>query len=206
MLLCNIGNTNANFFNDGKITSMDIDTFKSYIPKEKIYVINVNESLKDKINSNLNFINLEPYFDLEYDYVGLGVDRVANCYAINDGAIVDAGSAITVDIMYQGIHLGGTIFPGLAFLQKAYSMISPRLNVSLNTQILLDSFPQNTVNAVSYGTILPIVLAIKYMSKGKKIFFTGGDGEFFIKFFDKAIYDKTASFRGMLKIIKEKGL
>ncbi|WP_033915567.1 type III pantothenate kinase [Campylobacter sputorum] len=206
MLLCNVGNTNANFFDDGKISSMDIANFMSYVPKEKVYIINVNESVKDKIISNSNFINLEPYFELECDYVGLGVDRIANCYAISDGAIVDAGSAITIDIMYQGVHLGGTILPGLSFLQKAYSSISPRLNVGLNTQIGLDSFPQNTLNAVSYGTILPIVLIVEYMSKGKKVFFTGGDGEFFIKFFDKAIYDKTASFRGMLKIIKEKGL
>ncbi|ASM38251.1 MAG: type III pantothenate kinase [Campylobacter sputorum] len=206
MLLCNVGNTNANFFDDGKISSMDIANFMSYVPKEKVYIINVNESVKDKISSNSNFIDLEPYFELECDYVGLGVDRIANCYAISDGAIVDAGSAITIDIMYQGVHLGGAILPGLSFLQKAYSSISPRLNVGLNTQISLDSFPQNTLNAVSYGTILPIVLIVEYMSKGKKIFFTGGDGEFFIKFFDKAIYDKTASFRGMLKIIKEKGL
>lgn len=206
MLLCNIGNTNANFFNDGKISSMDIAGFMSYIPKEKVYIINVNESVRNKISSNSNFIDLEPYFELECDYVGLGVDRIANCYAISDGAIVDAGSAITIDIMYQGVHLGGTILPGLSFLQKTYSSISPRLNVGLNTQIELDSFPQNTLNAISYGTVLPIILTIEHMAKGKKVFFTGGDGEFFIKYFDKAIYDRTASFRGMLKIIKEKGL
>lgn len=206
MLLCNVGNTNANFFNDGKINSMDIASFASYTPDQKVYIINVNESMKSKINSNPNFVDLEPYFQLECDYIGLGVDRIANCYAITDGAIVDAGSAITIDIMYQNVHLGGTILPGLSFLQKTYSSISPRLNVGLNTQIELDSFPQNTSNAVSYGTVLPIILTIQHMSKGKKVFFTGGDGEFFIKFFDKAIYDRTASFRGMLKIIKEKGL
>lgn len=206
MILCDIGNTSANFLEDKKVVSMKIDEFRNYEPKEKIYFINVNDSLKNKLSNNSNFFDLEPYFDLECDYVGLGIDRIACCYAINDGIIVDAGSAITIDVMYRGVHLGGCIMPGLAFLKKAYESISPRLNLTLNTQISIDTFPQNTIDAISYGTILPVVLTIKNMAQNKKVFFTGGDGGFFIKYFDKAVFDKMAIFRGMKKLIEEKGL
>ena len=52
----------------------------------------------------------------------LGLDRVANVWAVVQGAsedptqswlIVDAGTCVTMDLLHQGTHMGGTISPGL---------------------------------------------------------------------------------------------
>lgn len=203
MILCDIGNSNATFYENGKIYSLEISKFLSYEPREKVYFINVNEKLLSKLD-NPNFINLEPFFKLNTSYTGLGIDRIAACYTIKNGVVIDAGSAITIDIMSNGIHLGGAIIPGIFALLNAYKNISNRLDKGLNTQISLDCFAQNTKDAISYGILKPLVLTIKEIAKDKNIYFTGGDGEFLSRFFDKAIFDRDLIFRAMLKVIKEK--
>ena len=45
---------------------------------------------------------------------------------------------------------------------------------------------------------------LKDTCKDKKVYFTGGDGQFFSKFFKKSIYDRALIFRGMKKAIEEK--
>jgi type III pantothenate kinase len=120
--------------------------------------------------------------------------------------IVDAGSAITVDIMAGGLHLGGYIMPGLFALQKSFATISPRLDMTINPNTQLDLLPQNSLEAISYGAIKPIILMLKESQKDKKLYFTGGDGKFFAKFFNNAIYDSSLVFKGMLKVINERGM
>lgn len=202
MILCDIGNTTASFWEDGKITKFNIDKFKSYKPNEKVYFISVNDKLNKKL-SNENFINLEPFVQLNTSYEGLGIDRAMACYTIKTGLVVDAGSAITLDIISNNIHLGGAILPGLSAYLETYSNISPRLKINLNSQIDLSSLPQQTSDAVSYGIIKPILLLIKEMANDKQIYFTGGDGVFFERFFENSIYCKDLVFLGMKKIIEE---
>lgn len=202
MILCDIGNTTASFWEDGKITKFNIDKFKSYKPNEKVYFISVNDKLNKKL-SNENFINLEPFVQLNTSYERLGIDRAMACYTIKTGLVVDAGSAITLDIISNNIHLGGAILPGLSAYLETYSNISPRLKINLNSQIDLSSLPQQTSDAVSYGIIKPILLLIKEMANDKQIYFTGGDGVFFERFFENSIYSKDLVFLGMRKIIEE---
>ncbi len=206
MLLCEIGNTNIHFYKKGASWNKKA-TIKNILDvKERFYYINVNEKIKSKLDSLENAIDLEPFLKIDTIYKGLGVDRVAACKAIDNGVIVDAGSAITVDIMAGGVHLGGYIMPGLFALQKSFSEISPRLDMTLNPNIDLDIFPQNSLEAISYGAIKPIILMLKESQKDKKLYFTGGDGKFFAKFFDNAIYDGSLIFKGMSKVLKTKGL
>ncbi len=203
MLLCDVGNTNIHFYKDG-MTWAKPSTIKNITSiEEKFYYICVNEGLKDRI-SNISFAtNLEPYFNLDTIYQGLGIDRIAACMAIENGIIVDAGSAITVDIMANGIHLGGYIMPGLLALQESFKNISSRLDIRINPNVDFDIIPQNSMEAISYGVVKPIVMMIEETKKNKKIYFTGGDGKFFAKFFNNAIYDSSLIFKGMLKVIKE---
>ncbi|MBE2985121.1 type III pantothenate kinase [Campylobacter sp. RM9344] len=204
MILCDIGNTNATFLKDGKISRMSVDEFRRYEPKERVYFICVNDDLFAKLKSNPNFIDLEPYFEIDTIYQGLGIDRIAGCYGITDGVIVDAGSAITVDIMSNSIHLGGYILPGISSMLKAYEGISPRLKLPINSQIDIDALPQKTVDAVSYGILKPIVILLEKLAGNKKVYFTGGDGEFLSKFFKNAVCDKMLVFRSMQKLINNK--
>ncbi|AJC92049.1 pantothenate kinase, type III [Campylobacter subantarcticus LMG 24377] len=203
MLLCDIGNTTASFLNEQKFYSMSIEQFLQYEPAQKVFYINVNPNLEQRLEQNPLFINLAPCFNFDTIYENLGVDRVAACYTIEDGVVVDAGSAITVDIISNSIHLGGFILPGVESYKKSFSSISSRLKYELNTQINFDAFPQRTVDALSYGVFKSIYLLIKDSAYGKKLYFTGGDGQFLANFFDYAIYDKFLIFRGMKKAVCE---
>jgi len=203
MLLCEIGNTNASFLDENKFFNLSIEQFLEFKSENKIYYINVNEKLKNHLKEQNNFIDLEPFFNFDTIYQGLGIDRIAACYTISDGVVVDAGSAITVDIVSNSIHLGGFILPGIANYRKIYAHISPKLQCEFNTQISLDAFAQKTQDALSYGVFKGIYLLIKDAAGNKKIYFTGGDGQFLAKFFENSIYDKLLIFRGMKKVIKE---
>lgn len=202
MILCDIGNTNATFFDGRKIWNLSIDEFNTYEPKEKIYYINVNEKATQKLSNPL-FIDIEPYIKLNSTYIGLGVDRAAACYAINNGLIVDAGSAITLDLMANGCHIGGFIMPGITTTLSSLKNISPRLDIPLNSQVDLECLPQRTQDAISYGIIKPIVNLINDFASGKSIYFTGGDGEFLSRFFAQSLYDRMLIFRGMQRAINE---
>ncbi|ARE80347.1 type III pantothenate kinase [Campylobacter helveticus] len=203
MLLCDIGNSSANFLDENKYFTLSIEQFLEFKSTQKIYYINVNEKLKAHLSSQSHFINLEPYFTFDTIYQGLGVDRIAACYTISDGVVVDAGSAITVDLVSNFIHLGGFILPGIANYKKIYAHISPRLKSEFNTQISFDAFPQKTSDALSYAVFKGIYLLIKDVAKNEKLYFTGGDGQFLANFFENAIYDKLLIFRGMKKLICE---
>ena len=204
MTLCDVGNTNASFFENGKITKIKLENFKDFKSDEKIYFISVNDEMTGKLQNLPKFVNLEPYFELDTIYEGLGIDRIASCYAIKNGLIIDAGSAITIDVMMNSMHLGGAIIPGISHVLKGCEAISPRLKISLNSQVSLDALPQKTADAVSYGVIKPILLLIESMANGSKIYFTGGDGEFLSRFFADSIYDRMLVFRGMQKLIEQK--
>ena len=204
MTLCDVGNTNASFFENGKITKIKLENFKDFKSDEKIYFISVNDEMTGKLQNLPKFVNLEPYFELDTIYEGLGIDRIASCYAIKNGLIIDAGSAITIDVMMNSMHLGGAIIPGISHVLKACEAISPRLKISLDSQVSPDALPQKTADAVSYGVIKPILLLIESMANGSKIYFTGGDGEFLSRFFADSIYDRMLVFRGMQKLIEQK--
>ncbi len=203
MILCDIGNHNADFFHDGKIWSINLTEFQNYRPEEKVFYISVNEYFLKKLKDSPNFINIEHLFDFDTIYQGMGIDRIAACTAVNDGMVVDAGSAITVDIMSNSIHLGGFIMPGLSSYEKCFAGISDRLRFRLNPNIDLEALPQKTTNALSYGTIKPILMILGDSCKDKKIYFTGGDGKFFSKYFKNSIYDRMLIFRGMKSTIEK---
>ncbi len=206
MMLCDIGNSTVDCYHDGKVWTLSHAQFKEFSATEKIYYICVNEDMKKYLEHKTHYVNLQPYFMFDTIYQGLGIDRVAACSTISDGMIVDAGSAITVDIMSSNVHLGGFILPGLEAYAKAYRSISSRLDVGINPSVALDALPQKTNDAISYGVIKPIIVLLESTCKDKKIFFTGGDGKFFSKYFKNSFFDRTLIFRGMLKAIKDANL
>lgn len=203
MILCDIGNSNVDFYQDGKMWNMLHKQFKEFRTQEKIFYISVNQALTQFLQAKEGYIDLEPYFEFDTIYQGLGIDRIAACSTVKDGMIVDAGSAVTVDIMSGGMHLGGFIVPGISAYERAFASISPRLEMPLNPNISLDALPQKTSDALSYGVIRSIILLLEVTCKDKRIYFTGGDGKFFSKFFSNAIFDRSLIFRGMLRTIKE---
>lgn len=203
MIICDIGNTNVKMYEEGRYWQKSILEFYAFKTDDKVFYINVNKNIENHLKSQKNFINLEPHVDFDTVYRDLGIDRIAACRAIKDGIVVDAGSAITVDIMSNGIHLGGYILPGLQSYIHAYKNISPLLDKQINPHVSLDTLPQNTADAISYGVVKSILLTIKGTASNKKIYFTGGDGQYLSSFFEKSIYDKILVFKGLEDVAKK---
>ncbi|WP_404319651.1 type III pantothenate kinase [Malaciobacter canalis] len=201
MILCDIGNTTFHFLINGKE--------KKYFLNEKlpnfnqrVYYISVNDSgTKNLKSSNDDVIDLENYLEFKTKYKGMGVDRKIACIANKDSIIVDAGSAITVDIMKKGKHKGGFILPGLKAVKDLYPNISPKLQFDFNPKVNLDKIPLCTQDAISYAILKSIIQAIKNIRNKQQIIFTGGDGEFLSKYFKNSIYKKDLIFENMKRII-----
>jgi type III pantothenate kinase len=203
VILCDIGNTHFHFNVEGKL----IDTKKCELKNQKIYYISVNENkTKELLKLNPNIVDLSKFVKFNTGYMGLGIDRIMACKTIENGAVIDAGSAITIDIMTNGVHLGGYILPGIGALNNTYYEISEKLDYNFNMKIDMNIIPVNTTDAISAGAIGMIITFIKEISKNEKLYFTGGDGIYLSKFFDNSIYIKDLVFRGMKQTIKENNL
>lgn len=204
MLLCDVGNTFLHFYHNGRIWKEKPYALSKKKENLPIYYISVNDRFERCLLASHPYcINIAEYIEIESKYKGLGVDRRAACKAVQDGVIIDAGSAITADIMQDGIHLGGYIMPGLNAYRKMCAEISSVLDIKIEPSVNLSDLPQNTSDALSFGAIKSVILMIKNTTRTKKIFFTGGDGKFFARFFENAIYDNTLVFKGMQKVLEK---
>lgn len=202
MILCDIGNTFLHFYQDGKIWKESPQKILRKREDEIFYISVSAKNLEALKKVCPHCIDLAPYFTFDTAYKGLGIDRVAACKAIRDGVVIDAGSAITIDIMQDGMHLGGYILPGIASYLRLFSGISDRLKLMPDLSLDLDLMPQNTKEAISLGILKSIVTFVQEVSKGKIIYFSGGDGKFFSKFFKDSVYNEMLVFTGMKKAVE----
>lgn len=203
MILCDVGNSFLHFYQKGRVWREERNKISRKDKNELIVFISVNEnSTQALLRSHSRCFDLAPLCKLYATYQGLGIDRIAACLAVESGVIVDAGSAITIDIMQDKVHLGGIIMPGLGLFSHSFSKISA-LKMEPNLAVNLESFPQNTRDALSYGTLKPIILTIQEIANNKKLIFTGGDGKFFSRFFADSITDEILVFKGMQKVIEQ---
>lgn len=203
MILCDVGNTMYHFLVNNKEYKYFLN---EQIPLfgEKLYYISVNEPALSKLKIIYDeTIDLEPYITFQTTYVGMGLDRKVACLGFNNAVIVDAGSAITVDIMQEGIHQGGFILPGLKKSLDLYPDISSKLQWDFNVKVNLDTIPLNTQDAISYAILKSILTPIEQIAQGKPIIFTGGDGELLSQFIPDSTYKKNLLFDHMKKIIDE---
>lgn len=98
--------------------------------------------------------------------------------------VVDAGSAITVDLVNgEGLHLGGYIFPGLRLMNESLRRGTAAVDVVANsaTELLLPG--EDTQQAVNKGCLLAAVAAVEklVLQHPSKIVVTGGDAQPLIK-------------------------
>jgi type III pantothenate kinase len=203
VLLADIGNTHFHIYNGCEIEHLSYEAAIRKYSKEDLCYISVKQHLDSTIENIASWKNISPKIHLEGAYETLGVDRRALCLSHEDGLFVDAGSAITVDMMQDGKYRGGFILPGLKAMLQAYRSISPVLDTTLNETISLEQLPATTKDGISYGIIASIKALIDKHSDGKKLYFTGGDGKFLLSFFEEATYDEMLVFNGMRKVIKE---
>ena len=199
MLLVDIGNTNIHIYNRGEVYNLKFPVaFEG-----DVFYISVNEKKeKEFLKLNPQALNLKHIVTFDTSYTGLGIDRIMACKAVEDGVVVDAGSAVTIDIMQNSVHLGGVIMPGIKALKESYAKISKKLDVAFS-ELDFKKLPQNTSEAVTFGSVGSIVVMVEYLRKNKKVYLTGGDGKFLSRFVKESVYIRDLVFRGMIKTIKE---
>jgi len=119
----------------------------------------------------------------------LGVDRLAaaaGAYVHHPGAdmlVIDAGSALTLDLVSGGAYRGGSISPGLSMRFRALHEYTGRL--PLVTKRSDFAFPAKTTeDAIAGGVVMGLVYEINeyirtFEEKHKKLVtvITGGDSE-----------------------------
>ncbi len=196
MILADIGNTNFHIYENGEIYNMKAP--KKY--NKKIYYISVNEEKEKKfVKLNSSAVNLKKYVKFNTNYKNMGIDRIMACKTVENGIVIDAGSAITIDIMKNYKHFGGIIAPGIFAFKDAFAKISKVLNMNVKF-FCVDKPAQNTNEALLAGSI---GLVVNYIKQYKvPYFFTGGDGKF-LSAFVNGTYIKDLVFKGMIKTIKE---
>jgi len=200
MLLCDIGNTSYHFL-DGELSfKKSVASFNPYKMKETIYYISVNQKVSNELKDLANWINLADYIDMKFYYDTMGIDRIVASLTVENGIIIDAGSAITVDVVKNGRFEGGFIYPGVVAMQKSYENISPALAYSFNFDLSLNKLPKNSQDAISYGYLKTLYSEV--VSHKMPIILTGGDAKLFKKIFKDAKVDEELIFKGMQKIIR----
>ena len=203
MLLADIGNTHIHIF-DGKEVEhmMHDDALRKYAERPLSY-ITVKQSLEEKIAALTKWKNISSDIALEGSYETMGVDRRALCLSRRNALLVDAGSAITVDLVEDGVYRGGFILPGIKAMLDSYAGISPLLKYDINKELSLKSLPLTTKDGISYGIIASIKAVIEREKKGRDIYFTGGDGAFLSSLFEGSVFDERLVFQGMLQALGE---
>lgn len=203
MIVCDIGNTTAHFFEDNVSTKVSCINFNPRQYHQKIYYICVHPTHAKVLQTLDNWIDISAYISLPNSYETLGVDRKLVAWYRHTGIVVDAGSAITVDKVKNGVLQGGFIYPGIEALQKTFANISSSLDLSFDFNRSLDKMPLTTQDALTYGAIVPLVEHIKHLSKDEPIVCTGGNGDILAKLLN-ATYEKNYIFDAMKALIEEK--
>ena len=201
MLLCDIGNTSFHFYDLHNDYKKSVEEFDPALLREEVFYICVHPKLKKLLVELPNWHDLEERVDRSAYYESMGIDRIMACEAIRNGVVVDAGSAITVDIMQKGVFQGGFIYPGVKAFEKAYASISEKLEGSLDFHTDLSSLPKNTKDALSYGFLSGLVKEI--ISYNLDIILTGGDAAQLHRHIPEAKVDPLLLFKGMLSIMGE---
>ncbi len=203
-LFCDIGNSTATFFDKERVFRIKPDRIREYA-KKRVYFINVNPLLESELKEFDRWIDLEPFVNLPGAYEGLGIDRKVLSLAVEEGVVVDAGSAVTVDLMIRGSYGGGFIYPGRRSFFDAFRRISDRLGKAPLLDFDSEFLPKSTQEALGYGFVMPLVRAVESIAKGRPIYLTGGDAQIFERHFKNAICDEKLIFKGMEKVVKEIG-
>ncbi|UFH59608.1 type III pantothenate kinase [Sulfurovum mangrovi] len=200
-VLADIGNTHVHILDHGKIVHLEHEEALNRYQERKLYYISVSHAIDQKITALKNWENIAEKIVLKGAYDTMGVDRKALCLSHNNGIFIDAGSAITVDIVKEGIYKGGFILPGIKAYLEGYRRISPALDIRINQEIALDKLPLTTKDGISYGIIASIKALIDQHRDDQTLYFTGGDGRFLSRFFKDAIFDERLVFDGMDKAL-----
>lgn len=169
-------------------------------------------------NGEVFFVNSVDYKLIEWNVYypkEIGADRVCDVIAAykNYGEnciIIDYGTAITIEVLKDGIYEGGVIMPGFAMMIE--SLFKGTAKLPLVEIKPYDSFiGKDTESNIRIGTINATVGAIKYLvdnikkefNKEPKVIHTGGQS-IYVQSAVNGIIDKDLTLKGMYYFYEEK--
>ena len=147
-----------------------------------------------------------------------GADRLANAAAASaifpddNVIVVDAGSAINIEVIESSVFRGGAILPGIctafAALTEKTAMLK-KLKYLKPSSVIGQNSSENISSGIFYGTIGALKYILDEISResGKtyKIVLTGGDAELISGSIDSYLTDRLFTLRG-IKILADKNL
>ncbi|MCW9025771.1 MAG: type III pantothenate kinase [Thiovulaceae bacterium] len=200
MLLCDIGNTSFHFLDENEDYKEDVKTFDPTSVKKDVYYICVEPNIRKTLKELVNWIDISEKIDMSKYYNTMGIDRIVACEAVQNAVVVDAGSAITVDVVKNSIFQGGFIYPGSRAMNLTYKNISSALDYKFNYDLDTTKLPKNSQDAISYGYLK--LLYSEVVSYKLPIILTGGDAFLFKNIFKDAEINERLIFEGMKKLIE----
>ncbi len=199
--LADIGNSSAKLFDGENIVHLAKEELMRYKDARIAYVC-VDTQLIPQLRHFRGWIDVAAHAEVAGGYETMGEDRKVLCSYIKDGVIVDAGSAITIDVMRNGVYQGGFLYPGVRAMERAYAFISPRLKCEIKH--VQPKLAKDTCAQIRYGALVPLARHIATL--GEPVFLTGGDANLLSKLLPQARVDQKLLFTAMQHIITRKGL
>ncbi|MGM0607492.1 MAG: type III pantothenate kinase [Candidatus Muiribacteriota bacterium] len=174
-----------------------------------------NKSIKDLKNiCILNKENISLNLHYEYDFTGLGIDRILIAEYIyeiikKDFVFYSFGTATTVNLIKDGVFKGGYIVPSKNMMLKGFETIK-EVKKNLSSQTKTANNPVNTSQALYSGIYLMQSEFLKKIIKKhiniKNIFITGGEALIPFYLFENFYYDKELIIKAIEYIIQNKKL
>jgi len=210
-LVADIGNTTIKIalISDNKIVSKEKFSFPDITGIEKIperysfqkaIISSVREipaGFAKSVEHSAEFFHILTHrsgipFEIIYDTPEtLGMDRLAavagvyNKYGLGDVLVIDAGTAITYDLLLGGKYVGGSISPGIEMRFRALNTFTGKLPLVGKTDEEVTFPATDTVKGIRAGVINGVVFEInEYIRKFGKhhtnsvTMITGGDSEY----------------------------
>jgi type III pantothenate kinase len=215
-LIADIGNTSiklAIFNKNEKVSITRFDDITVEILKDQLYMHKVSKAIVssvrdipadifDSLQKRVPFVHYLSHnsrfpFKIEYETPeSLGMDRVAgiagayNIVKGNNVLLIDAGTAVTFDLLIDKKFIGGNISPGIEMRFRALNKFTGKLPLLMKSE-KYTSPGKNTSDAIIAGVQTGLIFEINeyirtFSKKHKKlkIIITGGDGEFLSKSID----------------------
>jgi type III pantothenate kinase len=215
-LIADIGNTSAKlaiFNGNEKVSVTRYDDITLEILGEQLYMHKVARAIVssvrdiptdifDSLQKRVPFVHYLTHnsrfpFKIEYETPeSLGMDRVAGIAGAYNNVngrnvlLIDAGTAVTYDLLIDKRFIGGNISPGIEMRFRALNKFTGKLPLLIKSE-KFTSPGKNTSDAIIAGVQTGLIFEInEYIRtfgkkhKKLKVIITGGDGEFLSKSID----------------------
>lgn len=196
------------------LSSADIE--KAIISSVRALPDSIIRELTEKI-SFLHVLSAESKLPFKLDYRSpetLGPDRIAAIggafmlYPESTSMVIDAGTALTYDLLEGGVYHGGNISPGIRMRFEALHRFTGRLPF-VNTLNPYESPGKTTEEAITAGVVNGVLYEINEYIRtfekkypGIRIIITGGDAAYLSDKLERVIYIPDIVLEGLNYILE----